>query len=245
MLEKSAEAVPRLIYLEQVDSTNLELARLDRSTLPEFTAVVSASQTSGKGRLNRDWISEPGASAAISLLLRPGLNSSQLGWLTLMAAVSVRATVDRFSSQPASIKWPNDVLVNGKKISGILARLEQPDLIMGVGINLKAQTSAPAHAVSLDELGSNASLDDVAAEFLTQFRARYSRFKLDSSWALELTANEFRQHCGTLGQDVRAIYPDGSELLGRALDIDEHGNLLVESDGIVSISAADIVHLRH
>lgn len=245
MLEKATAAVPRLIYLDEVDSTNLELSRIDRSNLPELTAVVAASQSAGKGRLNRSWVSEPGASAAVSLLLRPGLNPAHLPWMSLMAAVSVRATIAHFLDKPVSIKWPNDVLVHGKKISGILARLEQQDLILGVGINIRAQASAPDHATSLEELGGMSSLDETVAEFLSQFRARYNRFKLDPSWSIELTANEFRQHCSTIGERVRAIYPDGSELVGLARDVDELGNLLVEGDQLTSISAADIVHLRN
>jgi BirA family biotin operon repressor/biotin-[acetyl-CoA-carboxylase] ligase len=245
VLEKSSAVVPKLIYFDEIDSTNAELARMERASLPEFTALVSASQTAGRGRMDRDWVSEPGASLAVSVLLRPNAKPGEMSWITILAALSVRAAVSSLGCSGASIKWPNDVLVDGKKISGILARLESQDLILGVGINLKPQANAPEHATSLAELGVEANLDEVLAEFLTQLRGRYLRFLADTSWAISLTGDEFRQFSSTLGQRVRAIYPDGRELIGIAKDIDKLGNLVVDDGELHSVSAADIVHLRN
>lgn len=218
---------------------------MDRDSLPEFSVIVSASQTAGRGRLDRDWISEPGASLAVSILLRPKLEPTQRSWITLVAALSVRAALSALGVQGASIKWPNDVLVDGKKISGILARLEGEDLILGVGINLKSQAKAPAHAVSLSELSVDGSMDEVLAEFLTQFRGRYIRLLADPKWAIGLTGTEFREFSSTLDQQVRAVYPDGKELIGLAKDIDSFGNLLVDDGELHTVSAADIIHLRN
>lgn len=245
MLEKSSKAVPKLYYFDEIDSTNAELARMERSSLPEFSVVVAASQSAGRGRLDRDWVSEPGASISVSILLRPLVGPAELSWITLLAAVSVRAAIAELGVIGASIKWPNDVLVEGKKISGILARLEGSDLILGVGINLLPQDSAPANSTSLHELGVVATMDEVLAEFLVQLRARYLRFVSDTSWAIELTASEFRESSSTLGQRVRAIYPDGRELVGLALDIDPQGNLIIDDGTRHQVSAADIIHLRN
>ncbi len=245
MLEKSSAVVPKLIYFDEIDSTNAELARIDRASLPEFSVLVSASQSAGRGRMDRDWVSEPGASIAVSVLLRPKAKPAEISWITLLAAVSVRAAISSLGVQGASIKWPNDVLVDGKKISGILARLEGDDLILGVGINLKPQANAPEHATSLAQLGVEPSFDEVLAEFLTQLRGRYLRFMADASWAIGLTADEFREFSSTLGQRVRAIYPDGRELTGMAIDIDGLGNLIIDDGERHSVSAADIVHLRN
>jgi BirA family biotin operon repressor/biotin-[acetyl-CoA-carboxylase] ligase len=245
VLEKSSAVVPKLIYFDEIDSTNAELARMDRASLPEFTALVSASQTAGRGRMDRDWVSEPGASLSVSVLLRPKAAPAEKAWITLLAALSVRAAISSLGVQAATIKWPNDVLVDGEKISGILARLEGEDLILGVGINLKPQSHAPEHATSLAQLGVESNLDDVLAEFLTQLRGRYLRFIADTSWAIELTGDEFRQFSGTLGERVRAIYPDGRELIGIAKDIDGQGNLIIDDGELHTVSAADIVHLRN
>jgi BirA family biotin operon repressor/biotin-[acetyl-CoA-carboxylase] ligase len=137
------------------------------------------------------------------------------------------------------------VLVEGKKISGILARLEGEELILGVGINLKPQANAPDHATSLARFGVESSFDEVLAEFLTQLRGRYLRFVADAKWSIGLTAEEFREFSSTLGQRVRAIYPDGRELTGMAVDIDVLGNLIIDDGERHSVSAADIVHLRN
>jgi len=245
VLEKSTAAVPKLIYFDAIDSTNLELLRTDRSLLPELTALVSGSQTAGRGRMDRDWVSEPGSSLALSLLLRPQGTSEQLAWLTLMAALSVRATLQTLGVEGAGIKWPNDVLVQGKKVSGILAQLEGKDLILGIGVNLKPQAGAPEHATSLADLGVAVDLDSVLVELLTQFRGRYLRFATDPEWAIELSTSEFRRFSTTLGQKVRAIYPDGRELVGVATDIDRLGNLLIDDGELHTVSAADIIHLRN
>lgn len=245
MLEKSSAAVPKLIYLDEIDSTNSELARIDRSQLPEFTVLVAASQSAGRGRLDRQWASDPGSSLSVSVLLRPKFSSTQLGWLTLMAALGVRAAVSSLGVKNPSIKWPNDVLVEGKKVSGILAQLEGEDLILGVGINLRPQSLELQNATSLMELGVQASLDQVLVEFLTQLRGRYLKIHSDPKWGLEQIAAEFRQFSSTLGTRVRAIYPDGTELVGLATDIDSSGNLVIDDGSLHTVSAADIIHLRN
>ncbi len=245
MLAKSEQAVPRLEFFESIDSTNLALERADRSALPELTAFVAASQTAGQGRLGRAWVSESGSSISLSLLLRPTAQEEK-GWLTLMMATAVRATVAYFApeSEP-KIKWPNDVLVSEKKISGILAKAVGNDVILGVGINLKSQQGAPENATALDALGSKASFDDVLFELLTQFRARYGKFQSDAGWAITQTAEEFRQHSSTLGTQVMALLPSGDQIRGTATDIDPQGNLVIQADSKHVISAADIIHLRN
>ncbi len=228
-----------------MDSTNLMLERADRGAMPELTAFVAASQTAGQGRLGRTWVSEPGSSISLSLLLRPN-DRARKGWLTLMMAASVRATVEQFDpeSKPL-IKWPNDVLVVERKISGILAKALGDEVVLGVGLNLKSQQGAPETAIALDELGCDASFDEVLFELLTQFRARYAKFQSDAHWAVSDLAAEFREHSPTLGSNVIAMLPGGSQIQGLAIDIDADGNLLIESDVIHTISAADIIHLRN
>lgn len=245
MLEKSSGVVPKLILHETLDSTNAELERLDRKDLPEFTAVVAMSQTAGQGRLGRSWVSESGSSISVSVLLRPKGSPAQIGWLTLLAAAAVRATAEHLGATDAKIKWPNDVLVQGKKISGILARLHEGDLVLGVGINLKPQSDAPEHATSLSEQGAESDFDEVLSVFLTQLRGRYIKFMADPELSIRHTLQEFRDHSSTLGSKVRAILPDQSEIVGLAIDIDSSGNLLIQGDQLHTISAADIIHLRN
>lgn len=245
MLTKSSQAVPLLKFFEQVDSTNLELERSNRKDLPEFSAFVAASQTAGQGRFGRSWVSEPGSSISLSLLLRPR-DLEQKGWLTLMMAAAVRSTVELLApeSKPL-IKWPNDVLVQERKISGILARAIDDEVILGVGLNLKSQSAAPETAIALDDLGAQVDFDSALFELITQFRARYAKFQSDSAWAIEGLRNEFRENSATLGNRVLAMLPGGASISGQAIDIDSSGNLLIKTDSIHTISAADIIHLRN
>lgn len=249
-LKKSQELVNWLRYLPSTDSTNLELARMQQiEALPNFSALVAGEQTGGQGRLGRSWVSDPEASISLSLYLDSGAQISQLGFLTLMAAVSLDAAIKSFDSKIASgVKWPNDVLVQGKKVSGILAQI-QPDgsLILGVGINLKKQLGAPDTAISLEELGIHANFDEALAAFLIQFRARYAIFTQSPQLAILKTRNELSDVCLSIGQKVRAQMPDGTEIIGQAMDIDELGQLVIHSNqgNSVSVSAADVWHLRN
>jgi BirA family biotin operon repressor/biotin-[acetyl-CoA-carboxylase] ligase len=249
-LEKTQNLVNWLKYLPVTDSTNLELARLlMNQQLPNFSALIAGEQTGGQGRLGRTWVSEPETSLSLSLYLRSDAQISQLGFLTLIAAASLNAAIRSFDSGVESgVKWPNDVLVQGKKISGILAQI-QPDgaLILGVGINLKKQLGAPETAISLEELGIQASFDDVLASFLTQFRARFSMFLESPQLAIQKTRGELKTVLLTLGTRVKAQLPGGAEIIGQAVGIDELGSLVIQRNegDLVSVSAADIWHLRN
>jgi BirA family biotin operon repressor/biotin-[acetyl-CoA-carboxylase] ligase len=233
----------RLIHLAEVDSTNLELERINSIDLPVFTVLVADSQTAGKGRMGRSWSSEPGASLAVSLLLRP--KTEIAGWVTLLAGVSVARALGELGVD-ARVKWPNDVLVQGKKICGILAQLNQDgSLILGVGLNLKAQQGAPDTATSLEELGVVATSDEVLALFLAAFRSRFEVLTQAQDFAVTKTLNELEELCSTLGQEVRAEFPDGKELIGRATAIDRSGHLVIATPEPVVVSAADVWHLRN
>lgn len=237
--------VSRLFQLESVDSTNLELARMDLEQLPDFSAVCAMHQTRGQGRLGRSWSSEPESSVSVSVLLKVSAPIEQLAWFTLMGGLAARATIDSFISETAVVKWPNDVLVQGKKLAGVLARLEPQGVILGIGLNLKQQLEAPQTAGSLSEFGAEVGYDDVLAELLSNLRARYNKFLADPNWAIDTFRTELQDHCITIGQSVRAIYPDGSEFTGQAIAIEPSGNLVIRGASEVSVAAADIIHLRN
>ena len=253
-LVQSRVWVNRLEFRETCDSTNLELLRLRDADpgLPDFTAVVAGQQTGGRGRLDRSWVSEPGASISVSILIkhRPGL---QLQWLTPAAALSVAELVaellglypdEQLSQANIQIKWPNDVLVSEKKLSGILAQIHTSgDVVLGVGVNLLPQAGAPAHAISLSELGaSTTDLDDVLSRFLGRFRAKANAIV---SGAADLVANSYRAQLSTLGRNVRVELAD-SEVVGIAQQLDDEGRLGVLVAGELRwFAAGDVVHLRN
>lgn len=209
------------------------------SELPEFSAVVSEAQTLGKGRLGRTWQSPAGASLSLSILLKPR-SEKELAWSTLIAGLSIVSVLADLKLT-SGIKWPNDVLVGGKKLCGILASIHEDSLIMGIGLNLKPFDDQVPTATSLSELGLNVSLDEIAARIGAALRSQVSRFRSDPL----ATMAEFRANCLTLGQKVRAEFPDGNTSFGIAQDVNDLGQLVILTPEPVALSAADVWHLRN
>lgn len=233
----------QLVYLPEVDSTNLELGRRFAGDAPEFSLIVAGSQTAGRGRMGRNWSSEPNTSLAVSILLRPA--AAVAGWVTLLAGVAMAKALQELGVG-AKVKWPNDVLVEGKKISGILAELrEDGSVVLGVGLNLKQQVTAPDTATSLQNHDLEVSADTALAYFLAAFRSRYTVLCQNAEFAITKTLNELHDVCQTLGSEVRADLPDGKSITGLASEIDRTGRLVIETPEPIAVSAADVWHLRN
>lgn len=228
-----------LIWREVVDSTNLELQRLTTGSTEDFTAMVAGSQSAGQGRLGRQWESLPGSSLSLSVFLRGPFKMP--GWVSLLAALATARALDKLGVSGAGVKWPNDVLVGGRKISGILSRLQSDgSVIVGIGLNLGEQSAEIANAVSLSELGVSADLDRVLATLGLELKALLA----DGVEVVDATKAQFEDLCITIGQTVRAELPDGSEVSGVASEIDSSGQLVILTPERVSLSAADVWHLR-
>jgi BirA family transcriptional regulator, biotin operon repressor / biotin---[acetyl-CoA-carboxylase] ligase len=130
-----------IVHRDEIDSTNLLASELARKGAAEGTAVVAESQTAGRGRLGRSWISPAGRNLYLSLVLRPGLPPAAVPQITLMAAVSVARALDDLGAVSAGIKWPNDLQLDGRKVAGILTELEAEServhfVVLGIGVNL-------------------------------------------------------------------------------------------------------------
>ncbi|MEY3624766.1 MAG: hypothetical protein RL696_147 [Actinomycetota bacterium] len=245
-LRQSLAILPDLVFLDSVDSTNLELGRRNSiSALPSLSVLTAALQSAGQGRLGRTWVSEPETSLSVSLLLRSE-HREHLAWATLMAAAAVRQIVAAQTQRSAKVKWPNDVLVDGRKISGILAQLQSDgSLILGVGINLATQVGAPDTATSLGELGGPKDFDSVLSHFLSAFLPRWGLFEANPLATVAKTREEIKQHSATLGLQVRAELPSGEQVIGLAKDIDDRGQLVLSTPEEIALSAADVWHLRN
>lgn len=136
-----------LHFFPTIDSTNIYAARLAREGASEGTAVIADEQTGGKGRLGRSWVSPPGVNLYLSLLLRPTVAASVAPQLNLLAAVAVAEAIIEVCRLTPAIKWPNDVLIDGKKVCGILAEMqtegkELRSVVLGIGVNINAPLSA-------------------------------------------------------------------------------------------------------
>jgi BirA family biotin operon repressor/biotin-[acetyl-CoA-carboxylase] ligase len=256
-LPVSSSLCSSLLYLESAESTNsfLMAEASDTSTWPDFSVVVTDNQTAGRGRSGREWLSAPGAGLAVSILLRPQrFGLERFSWLPLLAgAAMTQAVRTLLPAADVLAKWPNDVLVNGEKISGILSEL-LPDgsgVVVGAGLNLlqtKDQLPIDA-ATSLALHGVTGFLfDDVLVRYLAAFKNLYQDFEEASgdpeSSGLRALATELS---GTIGSQVRAILPGDLELTGDAVALDDSGRLLIakrEDASLTALAAGDIIHLR-
>jgi len=248
-------------WIERVESTNVELVRRERiAPQPHFRVLATLDQTSGRGRLGRTWSAAPGAALAVSVLVRPeSIPPDRLGLLTLLAGLAARDSVAALlPGRPVSVKWPNDVLVAGRKIVGVLAEVEPRTgaVVIGVGINTamtQAQLPVPTATSLAIESGEQAEPRELADRVLTGFLARLAdlveRFEaargdIDASGIRA----ELEAACGTLGERVSVQLPGGTRIAGTALGIGPDGSLSLRVDGSerpTAILAGDVTHLRY
>lgn len=262
-LPASAALVARLHDAGAVSSTNTELARLattDPAAWPTPAVLVSDRQTAGKGRLGRTWTADPGHSLAISLLVRPVVPEHRLGWLSL-AAGSAMTTALSGLGVDAHAKWPNDVLIGGRKVCGILAEvLPLPatggdalprGVVIGAGLNhaMPANALPVPTATSLAIEGGPTDPDVLLAAFLRRLLPLIDGFERaggdpeTSGLRAVVLAS-----CATLGARVRVSLPNGSALAGEAVDIDPQGRIVVDTGsiaGTVACASGDVEHLRY
>ncbi|TFB91014.1 biotin--[acetyl-CoA-carboxylase] ligase [Cryobacterium sp. HLT2-28] len=275
----SRDAGARFEYLAEAGSTNDVLVAhatgADAAAWPDLSVVVTDNQTRGRGRLGRTWLAPTGKSLAISVLLRPvhagtPLPVDHFGWFPLLAGTAmtraVREVVDASLAGPApepeeghpvhevTLKWPNDVLIDGYKVSGILSEL-LPDargLVIGAGLNvsldehdLPTLTSTSLMLV----IGSAPDPDAVLARYLTELRGLTGAFLAAGGDPVRsglLAA--VREVCGTLGATVRVQLPGGDDLVGVAIDLDRDGRLIIEDQAngeLQAVAAGDVTHLRY
>jgi BirA family transcriptional regulator, biotin operon repressor / biotin---[acetyl-CoA-carboxylase] ligase len=216
----------RLHYFPEIDSTMDAARELAKKGAREGTIVIAEAQSRGRGRLSREWLSPKGG-IYFTIVLRPSISPAYAPRINLMASVAVATTVRKLFGLKAELKWPNDVLIGGKKVCGILAEMDaELDVVnfVNVGIGINANTLIPRFeetATSLkDELGREIS----RKEFLSALLAEIERQRplLMESDLLE----EWRRLSGTLNKDVRILSP-AEVIAGQAIDIDTTGALII------------------
>lgn len=240
-----------LSVVASTGSTNQDLLAAARAGAPAGSVLVAEEQTRGRGRLNRVWQSQPGASLTFSVLLRPAaVPAASRGWLPLLAGVAVAAGLRSLAAPGISLKWPNDVLAGGAKLAGILAEQAGGAIVVGIGLNVSQDSGElPSdQATSLRLTGVAADREEVLAALLREFEHWYQRWAAGpqpGDAGLSGLRAEYLACCSTIGRPVRAELPGGGTLAGRACDVDQVGRLLVSTpDGVQAVSAGDIVHLR-
>jgi BirA family transcriptional regulator, biotin operon repressor / biotin---[acetyl-CoA-carboxylase] ligase len=195
------------VHVAECESTQ---SLLDPS-MPEWSVATTDHQTGGRGRLGRTWVDEPGTSLLVSVLLKPppGRKPAEL---TLVAGLAVAQVVERALGRPAEIKWPNDVLVGGAKVSGGLADLRDGAVVLGIGVNVNQTALPEARAASLRTIdGRERALAPLLEDLLATLRAHYGTWRDDGLAALhnEIAARDYLRGRSVEQGTVIGIRPDG------------------------------------
>lgn len=243
----------RLDVVEETGSTNADLLERAARTDSDRHVLIAESQISARGRNQRVWVSPPRAQIAVSAVLTmPGLSLSEMGWLPLLTGIAVVDALREVAQVPAELKWPNDVLIGGRKVAGILAEVAtvapSPSIVVGVGLNVSmAPEELPVpEATSLTiENAAEQGRAPIVRALLRNLADRWQQWH-DANWDVQDLAAAYRHRCATVGQSVRVVLPGDREFLGTAADIDETGRLIVRgTDGAqLAVAAGDVTHLR-
>jgi BirA family biotin operon repressor/biotin-[acetyl-CoA-carboxylase] ligase len=221
----------RIIYYPQLPSTMVVAKELARNDCPNFTTVIAGRQTSGRGRLNRLWMSEEGG-LYFTMVLRPDLPPVLSFRVSFLASLTLARLLRELFEIDAGVKWPNDILVNERKISGMLSELEaEADRLafinIGVGINVNNDPSTvQPEATSIKKiLGRKVSKKDILLRYLDAFESKVQTADFDR------VVQDWKQYTVTLNRDVRVV-TNKKVVTGRAVDVDDTGALILKcADG--------------
>jgi BirA family biotin operon repressor/biotin-[acetyl-CoA-carboxylase] ligase len=242
-----------IVFLKETDSTNNELKRLAAGGAPEGTVVIAERQLAGRGRRGRTWQLGEGKGVTMSILLRPDIPPANIQAITLAASSAVVRAIEPYTNIKPEIKWPNDILLSGRKVCGILTEMTaEPDrilsIIVGIGLNVFQQEEdfpdelkATATSIVLNSSGT-VSRTVLTTAILEEFEDLYLDFIQRQSTAKFLDI--WRSFSGTIGCDI-IIYQGEKSWQARALDVLEDGCLLVESaDGTRQAVASGEISIR-
>jgi BirA family biotin operon repressor/biotin-[acetyl-CoA-carboxylase] ligase len=244
--------------LPESPSTNAYVTRRALDGEPPGLVVVAEHQTSGRGRLDRTWVTPPRAALTLSLLVAPdAVPVARWPWLPLLSGLAVVDGVRRAAGVEATLKWPNDVLVDGLKVAGILVeRVERragagagagagPVAVVGIGLNVSStREELPVDSATSLALAGATSLDrtELLRAVLTAFTHRFETWQQGAGRGLRAP---YAEACSTLGRRVRVELPTGGSLTGQAVGVDDDGRLQVDDGTAVRVlGAGDVVHVR-
>ena len=258
-------AANKVVYKQTTISTNEDAGQLARAGAEHGLLVVADTQSGGKGRRGRSWQSEPETTISMTLLCRPQFTAEKASMLTLVMGLAVAEAISELTGLSANIKWPNDIVVNHKKVCGILTELGTANgqidyLIVGVGINVNNGISLSSVEASEQkrtiifgeelagtatslwlETGVELSREKLIAFCMEKFEQYYEKFVRDLD--LHAMMDVYNNRLAGIDGEVRVLDPQG-EYVGISRGIDAFGNLLVETEGVVKKVYAGEVSVR-
>ncbi len=236
----------KIFVFDTIDSTNACARTLGDAGTVEGAVVIANYQTSGRGRLGRSWLAGPDANLLFSVLLRPSVSVEKSGLLTLFAAVAIAQAIERSIGAPVECKWPNDLLLNGKKFCGILLensfhRSELSYAVVGAGVNVNVQElpeEISGRGTSLAiETGKTYDRKEILHSILREMDALYSAVQQGDYALIEA---EWSRRCSMFGKTV-TVQQHGQTIAGTALRLNVDAGLVIETnEGIQTVYAGDV-----
>lgn len=225
-----------VLYFDTIDSTNTKAQELAEKGYPSGTLVVADKQESGKGRRGRSWVSPSGTGIFMTLMIKPDINPNNASMLTLVAALAVAKAITSVTGEEALIKWPNDIVVNGKKVCGILTEMNAQfdyinHIVVGIGINVHNESfpeeiSQMASSLMIEAGGKRFHRAQIIAETMSYFEQYYDTFLKTQD--LSALVREYDELLVNRNKSVRVLDPK-EPFDGKAMGITPKGELIVET----------------
>ena len=225
-----------VLYFDTIDSTNIKAQELAEKGYQSGTLVVADKQESGKGRRGRSWVSPSGTGIFMTLMLKPDINPNNASMLTLVAALAVAKAITSVTGEEALIKWPNDIVVNGKKVCGILTEMNAQfdyinHIVVGIGINVHNESfpeeiSQMASSLMIEAGGKRFHRAQIIAETMSYFEQYYDTFLKTQD--LSALVREYDELLVNRNKSVRVLDPK-EPFDGKAMGITPKGELIVDT----------------
>lgn len=225
-----------VLYFDTIDSTNTKAQELAEKGYQSGTLVVADKQESGKGRRGRSWVSPSGTGIFMTLMIKPDINPNNASMLTLVAALAVAKAITSVTGEEALIKWPNDIVVNGKKVCGILTEMNAQfdyinHIVVGIGINVHNESfpeeiSQMASSLMIEAGGKRFHRAQIIAETMSYFEQYYDTFLKTQD--LSALVREYDKLLVNRNKSVRVLDPK-EPFDGKAMGITPKGELIVDT----------------
>lgn len=225
-----------VLYFDTIDSTNTKAQEFAEKGYPSGTLVVADKQESGKGRRGRSWVSPSGTGIFMTLMIKPDINPNNASMLTLVAALAVAKAITSVTGEEAMIKWPNDIVVNSKKVCGILTEMNAQfdyinHIVVGIGINVHNESfpeeiSQMASSLMIEAGGKRFHRAQIIAETMSYFEQYYDTFLKTQD--LSALVKEYDELLVNRNKSVRVLDPK-EPFDGKAMGITPKGELIVDT----------------